>query len=104
MWENNKNWKFVGSSQQLLKCFDSWPSQCINEACEFVFRETKSTAKPPFKRKLWWSESTKIAKNRKSLLCSIWSLCEKPREGHVYTSICYKLAKSKYRYSLPCSF
>ena len=97
-------WLFSTIAKMHIASFDSWPSQCINEAFEIVFRESKSTAKPHFKRKLWWSESTKIAKNRKSLWYSIWSSCEKPREGHVYASICYKLAKSKYRQACRAAF
>ncbi len=50
----------------------------------------------------WWSQSTKMAKNRKSLWYGIWSSCGKPRSGHVYN--CYKLAKSAYRQAYRLAF
>ena len=61
----------TSTEQRLVNTLSDQVIQCINEACECVSRETKLTAKPPFKRKPWWSESTKMAKNRKSLWYSI---------------------------------
>ena len=50
----------------------------------------------------WWTNSTQIAKNRKSLWYGIWSSCDKPRDGYVY--VCYKLAKTKYRQACRLAF
>ena len=62
-----------------------------------------STDKPKqLKQRPWWTTSTKLAKNRKSLWYSIWKSCDKPRAGYVY--ICYKLAKTKYRQACRTSF
>ena len=54
------------------------------------------------KRRLWWTASTKLAKNRKSLWHSIWKSCDKSRAGYVY--ICYKIAKTKYRQACRIAF
>ena len=54
------------------------------------------------KQRPWWTASTKLAKNRKSLWYSIWKSCDKPRAGYVY--ICYKLAKTKYRQACRMAF
>ena len=62
-----------------------------------------STDKPKqLKQRPWWTASTKLAKNRKSLWYSIWKSCDKPRAGYVY--ICYKLAKTKYRQACRMAF
>ena len=50
----------------------------------------------------WWTNSTQIAKNRKSSWYGIWSSCNKPRDGYVY--VCYKLAKTKYRQACRLAF
>ena len=50
----------------------------------------------------WWTNSTQIAKNRKSLWYCIWSSCDKPRDGYVY--VCYKLAKTRYRQACRLAF
>ena len=32
----------------------------------------------------WWTSSTQVAKNRKSLWYDMWSSCDKPRDGYIY--------------------
>ena len=46
------------------------------------------------KRNPWWTKSTNVAKNRKSMWYGIWKSSDKPRVGHVYLS--YKFAKTKF--------
>ena len=41
----------TSTAQRLVNTLSDQVIQCINEACECVSRETKSTAKPPSKRK-----------------------------------------------------
>ena len=41
----------TSTAQRLMKTLNDQVIKCINEACECVSRETKSTAKPPSKRK-----------------------------------------------------
>ena len=68
--------------------------ECISKACS----ETVAPIKQDIgraKRRPWWSASTKLSKNRKSLWYGIWVSCNKPREGYVY--MCYKLAKTRCR-------
>ena len=45
----------TSTAQRLVNTLSDQVIQCINEACECVSRETKLTAKPPFKRKPWRS-------------------------------------------------
>ena len=52
----------TSTAQRLVNTLSDQVIQRISEACECASRETKSTTQPPFKRKPWWSKSTKIAK------------------------------------------
>ncbi len=73
----------------------------IHGASEFTMPKRVSTHQK-YKSSPWWSQSTNLAKNRKSLWYGIWSSCGKPRTGHVYN--CYKLAKSAYRQAYRLAF
>ena len=46
-------------------------------------------------KKHWWDKNCSVTKSRVKFWYSIWSSCNRPREGHVFLS--YKLAKKSYR-------
>ena len=75
--------------------------RCIQMASDCVTKKN-SHSKATKKQNPWWTQSTKIAKSRKSFWYHIWSDCGKPRDGHVYR--CYKLSKSKYRQACRLAF
>ena len=52
----------TSTAQRLVNTLSDQVIQCINEACECVSRETKSTAKPPSKRKPWGANQQKWLK------------------------------------------
>ena len=68
--------------------------RCIQMASDCVTKKN-SQLKAARTQNPWWTQSTKIAKSRKSFWYHIWNDCDKPRDGHVYR--CYKLSKSRYR-------
>ena len=68
----------------------------------YALQEKHLTSQKTIKRNPWWTKSTNVTKNRKSMRYSIWKSCHKPRVGHVSMDMCkilfqYKLAKTKYR-------
>ena len=80
------------SAQQSVNELNNGIITTIRKACADTTRQcnpqsqiqtSKSRSTP------WWTNSTQIAKNRKSLWYGIWSSCDKPRDGYVY--VCYKL-------------
>ena len=93
------------SAQQCVNELNSGIITTIHKACadttgqcntQSQIQTSKSRSTP------WWTNSTQIAKNRKSLWYGIWSSCDKPRDGYVY--VCYKLAKTKYRQACRLAF
>ena len=62
----------------------------IHKACANITDEanTKNSINPLKSRHTpWWTSSTQVAKNRKSLWYDIWSSCDKPRDGYIYIYI-----------------
>ena len=105
---NNTNVSNINDSKSAQQCVNELNNGIITTICKACADttaqgNTQSTEQTSKSRSTpWWTNSTQIAKNRKSLWYSIWSSCDKPRDGYVY--VCYKLAKTKYRQACRLAF
>ena len=82
------NVKFLNckDAQLLVNELNSNATECISNGCSKTAASHKQDIGRA-KRRPWWSISTRLSTNRKSLWYGIWISCNKPLEGFVYMAV-----------------